>query len=220
MNQPIYNCRKSHWFENYQEDIIKDIKIRKQTEKKELRREHSAIRILNRLPEELLQLCLEFVPEKIKREYYLTKITNLFKKYIDSIENLYSSRYEHYPIYKLIMNIPKKYLIQFIKSGTPSRYYQKVINHTLFNNYRVKKSFYKTLLERYKGHNNLTNDICAWEITKLVKFSFMEVIGEGNYLFETHFKKYKEYELHFKKYEKYTIRLLNSIIYLHDKYCL
>jgi hypothetical protein len=72
-------------------------------------------------------------------------------------------------------------------------------------------------VDRYKG-NNLSYDICAWEITKLIRFAFKEIIIEGENLYNTDYKKYKEYDLHFKKYEKYTMRLLNSIIYLHNKY--
>jgi len=41
---------------------------------------------------------------------------------------------------------------------------------------------------------------------------------EGENLFNTDYKKYKEYDLHFKKYEKFTVSLLNSIVYLHKKY--
>jgi hypothetical protein len=209
--------KKQHWFESYQEDLIKDIKSNKKTEKKELKQEKRALKILNKLPEDLLHLCLEFVDEKNKRKYYITKITNLFKKYVGNIDLLNSSKYEDYPIYQLLENIPQKHLIKFIKCGTPSRYYQKIYNNTLFNTYKVENAFYKNLVDRYEGRK-LSYDVCAWEITKLIRFAFKEIIIEGENLYNTDFKKYKEYDLHFKKYEKYIYRLLNSIIYLHNKY--
>jgi hypothetical protein len=209
--------KKPHWFESYQEDLINDIKLKKTTEKKELKQEKRALKILNKLPEDLLQLCLEFLDEKNKRKYHITKITNLFKKYVGSIENLNSNKYEDYPIYKLLETIPEKKLIKFIKCGTPSRYYQKIINNTLFNSFRVKNAFYRNLVDRYKGRK-LSYDVCAWEITKLIRFSFKEIMIEGENLFNTDYKKYKEYDLHFKKYEKFTVSLLNSIVYLHKKY--
>ena len=55
MNQQVNTSKKPHWFTSYQEGLIKDIKRREKTEKKELRREHSALVIFNNLPEELLQ---------------------------------------------------------------------------------------------------------------------------------------------------------------------
>jgi len=209
--------KKQHWFEGYQEDLIKNIKSNKKTEKKELKQEKRALKILNKLPEDLLQLCLEFVDEKNKRKYYITKITNLFKKYVGNKDLLISTKYDDYPIYQLLENIPEKNLIKFIKCGTPSRYYQKIYNNTLFNSYRVENAFYKNLVDRYEDRK-LSYDVCAWEITKLIRFAFKEIIIEGENLYNTDFKKYKEYDLHFKKYEKYIYRLLNSIIYLHNKY--
>ena len=189
--------KKPHWFTSYQEDLIKNVKINESTEKKELKQEKRALKILNKLPEELVQLCLEFVDDKIKKKNNITKLTNLFKKYVGSIDNLNSFKYEDYPIYKLLENIPEKILIKFIKCGTPSRYYQKIFNNSLFNTYKVKTSYYKTLVDRYEGHNNLRYHTCAWELTKLVKFSFHEIMVEGENLYNTDFKNYKEYELHF-----------------------
>ena len=81
---------------------------------------------MNKLPEDLLQLCLEFIDDKIKKHNYITKITNLFKKYVGSVNNLNSNNYKDYPIYNLLENIPEKQLIKFIKCGTPSKYYQKI----------------------------------------------------------------------------------------------
>jgi hypothetical protein len=118
-----------------------------------------------------------------------------------------------------MQNIPDKVLLKFIKCGTPSRYFQKIMNHRLFSDYKEKNSFYKTIVEVYKGEQDLlSNNICAWEITKLIRFSFKAIIIEGEELYDTDYKKYKEYILYFKNYEKYTIRLLNSIVYLHNKY--
>jgi hypothetical protein len=219
MNQQVNTSKKPHWFTSYQEELIKDINTRKKTEKKELKDEKRALKILNKLPEELLQLCYEFVDDKIKKQNYITKITNLLKKYVGGIDKLKSVDYENYPIYNLMKNIPDKVLLKFIKCGTPSRYFQKIMNNRLFSDYKEKNSFYKTIVERYKGQQNLlSNNICAWEITKLIRFSFKEIIIEGDELYDTDYKKYKEYILYFKNYEKYTIRLLNSIVYLHNKY--
>jgi hypothetical protein len=218
MNREANTIKKTHWFDIHKEELIKDIKLREKTEKKELKQEKRALKILNKLPEELLQLCLEFVDEKNKRKYFITKFTNLFKKYIGNINNLNSNKYEEYPIYKLLENIPEKVLIKFIKCGSPSKYYQKIFNNSLFNSYKVQQSLYKTLIERYEGKENLYSSTCAWEITKLLRFSFNEIMIEGENLYNTDYKKYKEYDLHFKKYEKYTIHLLNSIVYLHNKY--
>jgi len=219
MNQQVNTSKKPHWFTSYQEGLIKDINTRKKTEKKELKDEKRALKILNKLPEELVQLCYEFVDDKIKKQNYITKITNLLKKYVGGIDKLKSVDYENYPIYKLMKNIPDKVLLKFIKCGTPSRYFQKIMNNRLFSDYKEKNSFYKTIVERYKGQQNLlSNNICAWEITKLIRFSFKEIIIEGDELYDTDYKKYKEYILYFKNYEKYTIRLLNSIVYLHNKY--
>lgn len=209
---------KEHWFTTQQRELIDDIKIEKRTEKKELKQERRALRILNKLPEDVVKLCLEFVDEKIKRENHMTKITNLFKKYVGNLNNLNSNKYRDYPIYDLLIKIPKNALIKFIKCGTPSRYYQKVYNHSLFNSYKVENALYKVLVDRYEGHNNLHSSTCAWEITKLIGASFKEIMIEGENLYNTDFKKYKEYDLHFKKYEKYITRLLNSIVYLHNKY--
>ena len=217
MEQINATTKKEHWFESYQENLIKDIKNKKKIEKRELRAEKAAISILNKLPEDLLQLCLEFIDDKLKKQFYITKITNLFKKYVGSLDKLNSNNYEDYPIYNLLENIPEKQLIKFIKCGSPSKYYNKIFNNTLFNNYKVKGSLYKNLVDRYECRK-LSLHICAWEITKIVKFSFIETIIEGENLFNTDYKKYKEYRLHFEKYEKYTIRLLSSIIYLHKKY--
>ena len=72
-------------------------------------------------------------------------------------------------------------------------------------------------MDRYEDRK-LSYDVCAWEITKLIRFAFKEIIIEGENLYNTDSKKYKEYDLHFKKYEKYIFRLLNSIVYLHNKY--
>ena len=217
MDQINASTKKEHWFESYQENLIKDIKTKKKLEKKELRAEKAAIAILNKLPEDLLQLCLEFIDDKLKKQFYITKITNLFKKYVGSVDKLTSNNYEHYPIYNLLENIPEKYLIKFIKCGSPSKYYNKIYNNTLFNNYKVKGSLYKNLVDRYEDRK-LSYDVCAWEITKIVKSSFKEIIIEGENLYNNNYKKFKEYDLHFKKYEKYTINLINSIIYLHNKY--
>lgn len=217
MNQQVNTSKKPHWFTSYQEGLIKDINTREKTRKKELRREHRALVILNNLPEELLQLCLEFLDEKLKKKLYITKITNLLKKYVGGIDKLKTVDYEDYPIYKLMQNIPDKVLVKFIKCGTPSRYYQRIHNNTLFNSYKVDNAFYKNLVDRYKGRK-LSYDVCAWEITKLIRFAFKEIMIEGENLYNTDYKKYKEYDLHFRKYEKYTIRLLNSIVYLHNKY--
>jgi hypothetical protein len=216
MNQQATITKKTHWFDSYQEEVIKEMKLRKKTEKKELKDEKRALKILNKLPEELLQLCYEFVDDKIKKQNYITKITNLFKKYVGSLDNLHSDNYEDYPIYKILENIPEKNLIKFIKCGTPSRYYQRIHNNSLFSIYKVKNAFYKNLVDRYKDRK-LSYDVCAWEITKLIKFAFKEIMIEGENLYNTDYKKYKEYDLHFKKYEKYTVRLLNSILYLHNK---
>jgi hypothetical protein len=90
------------------------------------------------------------------------------------------------------------------------------MNNRLFSDYKEKNSFYKTIVERYKDRK-LSYDVCAWEITKLINFAFKEIMIEGENLYNTDYKKYKEYDLHFKKYEKYTVRLLNSILYLHNK---
>jgi hypothetical protein len=218
MNEKRENSKKPHWFTGYQEEIIKNIKLREKTEKKELKLEKYALKILNKLPEELVKLCFEFLDNNLKKKNHLTKITYLLKEYVGSVENLTSDEYENYPVYKLLTNIPDKVLLKFIKCGTPSRYYQKIMNNKLFYNYKEKHSFYKTLVERYPKCNILNFNICAWEITKLVRFSFKEIMIEGEELYNTDYKKYKEYELHFKKYEKYIIRLLNSIIYLHNKY--
>ena len=73
MNQQVNTSKKPHWFTSYQEGLIKDIKRREKTEKNELRREHSALVIFNNLPEELLQLCLEFIDEKLKKNSILQK---------------------------------------------------------------------------------------------------------------------------------------------------
>jgi len=218
MNQQVNTYKKPHWFTSYQEGLIKDIKTREKTTKKELKREKCALKILNNLPEELVQLCLEFIDDKFKKENHITKITNLLKKYVGGIDKLKTCDYEDYPIYKLMQNIPHKVLLKFIKCGTPSRYFQKIMNNRLFSDYKEKNSFYKTIIERYKGQHLLYNNICAWEITKLIRFSFKEIIIEGEELYDTDYKKYKEYILYFKKYEKYTIRLLNSIVYLNKKY--
>lgn len=219
MNQQVNTSKKPHWFTSYQEGLIKDIKRREKTEKKELKHEKRALKILNKLPEELVQLCLEFLDDKFKKENHITKITNLLKKYVGGIDKLKTVDYEDYPIYKLMQKIPDKILLKFIKCGTPSRYFQKIMNNRLFSDYKEKTSFYKTIVERYKGAPNLLcNNICAWEITKLIRFSFKEIIIEGEELYDTDYKKYKEYILYFKNYEKYTIRLLNSIVYLHNKY--
>jgi len=209
---------KEHWFTTQQRELIDEIKIEKRTGKKELKQERRALRILNKLPEDVVKLCLEFVDEKIKRENHMTKITNLFKKYVGNLNNLNSNKYYDYPIYDLLIKIPKNALIKFIKCGTPSRYYQKINNHTLFSTYKVENAFYKVLVDRYEGYNNLHSSTCAWEITKLIRVSFREIMIDGENLYNTDFKKYKEYDLHFKKYEKYTTRLLNSIVYLHNKY--
>lgn len=218
MNTANVISKKPHWFDKYQENLIENIKTEKKTEKNARKEERRALRILNKLPEDIVKLCLEFVDEKIKRENHMTKITNLFKKYVGNLGNLNSNKYEEYPIYKLLKKIPQKALIKFIKCGTPSRYYQKVYNHTLFNNYKVKNALYKVLVDRYKGDNNLDSYTCAWEITKIISVSFKEIMIEGENLYNTDLKKYKEYDLHFKKYEKYTTRLINSILYLHNKY--
>lgn len=218
MNANTSDSKKEHWFTIQQRELIENIKTEKKAEKTAVKQERRALRILNKLPEEIVKLCLEFVDEKQKKQNHLTKITSLFKKYVGNLDNLNSCKYQDFPIYKLLVNIPEKVLIKFIKCGTPSRYYQKIFNNTLFNTYKVKNSLYKTLVERYEGHNNLHNYTCAWEITKLVKFAFHEIIVEGENLYNTDYKKYKEYDLHFKKYEKYAIRMLNSIVYLHDKY--
>jgi hypothetical protein len=217
MEQINATNKKEHWFESYQANLIKDMKTKKKIEKKELRAEKVAIAILNNLPEDLLKLCLEFIDDKLKKQLHITKITNLFKKYVGSLDKLTSNNYEDYPIYNLLENIPEKKLIKFIKCGSPYKYYNKIFNNTLFDNYKVKGSLYKNLVDRYEGRK-LSLDICAWEITKLVKFSFKETIIEGENLYNNDYKKFKEYNLHFKKYEKYTINLLNSIIYLHNKY--
>ena len=184
MNQQVNTSKKPHWFTSYQEGLIKDIKTRKRTEKKELKHEKRALKILNKLPEELVQLCLEFLDDKFKKENYITKITNLLKKYVGGIDKLKSVDYEDYPIYKLMKNIPDKVLLKFIKCGTPSRYFQKIMNNRLFSDYKEMNSFYKTIVERYKGTQNLlSNNICAWEITKLIKFSFKEIIIEMRFTF-------------------------------------
>ena len=196
MDQINATTKKEHWFESYQENLIKDIKNKKKIEKKELRFEKGAISILNKLTEDLLQLCLEFIDDKIKKHNYITKITNLFKKYVGSVNNLNSNNYKDYPIYNLLENIPEKQLIKFIKCGTPSKYYQKIYNNSLFNNYKAKGSLYKNLMDRYKGRR-LSYDICAWEITKLVRSSFCEIMIDGEHLYNTDYKKYKEYDLHF-----------------------
>jgi hypothetical protein len=218
MNANTNDPKKEHWFTTQQRELIENIKTEKKVEKTARKQERRALRILNKLPEDIVKLCLEFVDEKQKKQSHITKITNLFKKYVGNLDNLNSAKYEDFPIYELLESIPKKILIKFIKCGTPSRYYQKIFNNTLFNNYKVKNSLYKTLVNRYEGANNLHSYTCAWEITKLVKFAFNEIMVEGEKLYNTDYKKYKEYDLHFKKYEKYTIRLLNSIVYLHNKY--
>lgn len=218
MNAANVISKKPHWFDNYQENLIENIKTEKKAEKTARKQERRALRILNKLPEDIVKLCLEFVDEKQKKQNYLTRIANLLKKYVGNLDNLNSCKYQDFPIYKLLLNIPKHVLIKFIKCGTPSRYYQKIFNNTLFNSYKVKNSLYKTLVDRYEGANNLHSHTCAWEITKLVRCAFHEIMVEGENLYNTDYKKYKEYDLHFKKYEKYTIRLLNSIVYLHDKY--
>jgi hypothetical protein len=218
MNTSNVISKKPHWFDNYQENLIEQIEIEKRKERKDVKREKRALKILKKLPEDIVKLCLEFVDEKIKRENHMTKITNLFKKYVGNLDNLNSNKYEEYPIFKLLKKIPQKTLIKFIKCGTPSRYYQKIFNNTLFNNYKVTTALHKTLVERYEGHNNLDSYTCAWEITKLVRFSFKEIIIEGENLYNTDLKKYKEYDLHFKKYERYATHLVNSIVYLHNKY--
>lgn len=82
----------------------------------------------------------------------------------------------------------------------------------------MKNALYKVLVDRYEGNNNLHSSTCAWEITKIISVSFKEIMIEGENLYNTDFKKYKEYDLHFKKYEKYTTRLINSVVYLHNKY--
>lgn len=210
--------KKEHWFTSQQRKLIENIKIEKTAEKIAHKQERRALRILKKLPEDIVKLCLEFVDEKTKKKYHLTKITNLFRKYVGNLNNLNSYKYEDFPIYKFLVSIPKKVLIKFIKCGTPSRYYQKIFNNTLFSNYKVNNSLYKTLADRYEGPNNLYSDTCAWEITKLVGFAFIEIMVTGENLYNTNYKKYKEYDLHFKKYEKYTIRLLISIVYLHNKY--
>jgi len=218
MNTSNVISKKPHWFDKYQENLIEQIEIEKRNERNDVKREKRALKILKKLPQDLVNFCLEFLDEKFKKKNYLTKITNVFKKYIGNLDNLNSCNYEEYPIYKLLEDIPEKILIRFIKSGTPSKYYQKIFNNTLFNNYKVTNTLHKTLVQRYGGHNKLSYDVCAWEITKLVRFSFTEIIIEGENLFNTDFKKYKEYDLHFKKYEKYTTRLINSVVYLHNKY--
>lgn len=218
MNANISVSKKEHWFEIQQRELIENIKTEKKAEKTAKKQERRALRILNKLPEEIVKLCLEFVDEKQKKQNHLTKITNLFKKYVGNLDNLNSAKYENFPIFNLLENIPKKILIKFIKCGTPSRYYQKIFNNTLFNSYKVKNSLYKTLVDRYEGANNLDSYTCAWEITKLIRFAFNEIMVEGENLYNTDYKKYKEYDLHFKKYEKYIIHMLNSIVYLHDKY--
>jgi hypothetical protein len=217
MIQQATTTKKPHWFDSHQQELIQNINIRKKTEKKELKYERRALKILNKLPEELLQLCLEFLDDKFKKQIYITKVTNLLKKYVGTIENLNSTNYEDYPIYKLLENIPDKKLLKFIKCGTPSRYYQKIYNNSLFHSYKVENAFYKNLVDRYNDRR-LSCHVCAWEITKLIRFAFKEIMIEGENLFNTDYKKYKEYDLHFKKYEKYTFRLLNSIVYLHNKY--
>jgi hypothetical protein len=225
MNTSNVVSKKPHWFESYQENLIKNIEIEKteenemkKKEKKELKREKRALKILNKLPEDLVKVCLEFLDEDFKRKHYLTKITNLLKKYVGSVSNLDSDKYEDYPIYKLLKNLPRNVLVRFIRCGTPSKYYNKIFNDTLFNNYKVNKSLYKTLVERYEGHNKLHNHTCAWEITKLVRFAFKEIIIEGGNLYNTDMKQYKEYDLHFKKYQRYAVHMVNSIVCLHKNH--
>ena len=80
MDQINATTKKEHWFESYQENLIKDIKNKKKIEKKELRFEKGAISILNKLPEDLLQLCLEFIDDKIKKHNPNKKSKTWLKK--------------------------------------------------------------------------------------------------------------------------------------------
>ena len=210
--------KKQHWFSKYQKDLIQEIKKRDETEKKELKQEKRALKLLKRLPDDIIRYCFDFLDEKVKIDNNLTKIRYLCKKYVGHIERLSSNNYEVYPIYKLLLRLPRDVLVKFIKSGSPAKYYNKIFNNTLFNNYKVNLSLYKTLVERYDGYKNLTIDVCAWEITKLIRFSIKEILIEGEELRDKDCKKFKEYDLHFKKYEKYTEKLINSILYLHNKY--
>jgi len=225
MNTANVVSKKPHWFTNYRENLIKNMEIEEKRkkenikkEKNETRREKYALNILNKLPEDLLPMCLEFLDENFKKKIYLTKITNLFKKYVGNLDILNSHKYEKYPIYLLMEKIPQQELIRFIKSGTPSKYYTKIYNNSLFYDDIDNKSLFKTLVERYKGYNNLSSHVCAWEITKIVAFLFDILIVEREDLYNNDFKEYKEYDLHFKKYERYAVRMINSIVYLHEKY--
>jgi hypothetical protein len=212
------STKKGHWFTEYQQNLIQEIKIRDKTEKKELKQEKRALKLLQRLPDDIVRYCFEFLDEKVKIENNLTKIRYLYQKYVGDMDRLSSSNYEAYPIYKLLRRLPRYVLVKFIKSGSPAKYYNKIFNNTLFNNYKVNQSLYKTLVERYDGYKNLTVGVCAWEITKLIRFSIKEILIDGEELRERDCKKFKEYDLYFKKYEKYSERLINSILYLHNKY--
>lgn len=108
MNANTNDQKKEHWFTTQQRELIENIKTEKQVEKTARKQERRALRILNKLPEDIVKLCLEFVDEKIKRKNHMTKITNLFKKYIGNLGNLKSNKYEEYPIYKLLKKIPQK----------------------------------------------------------------------------------------------------------------
>jgi len=212
------NNKKQHWFSKYQENLVEEIKLRNKTEKKELRKEKYLLKNLNRLPEDLIHYCFQFIEEKVKIENNLTKIRYLQKKYVGDIFRLSTDNYEDYPIYRLLESLPKDILHQFIKSGSPAKYYNKIYNNSLFHNFTLTNPLHKTLVGRYDGYKNLTVEVCAWEITKLIRFSIKEILIDGEELRKKDCKKFKEYELHFKKYEKYSERLINSILYLHDKY--
>ena len=81
--------KKPHWFDNYQENLIENIKIEKKTEKKELKQERRTLRILNKLPEDIVKLCLEFVDEKIVLTLrYLVKLRERRQTRNDIIEKL------------------------------------------------------------------------------------------------------------------------------------
>ena len=60
-----------------------NIKTEKKAEKTAVKQERRALRILNKLPEEIVKLCLEFVDEKQKKQNHLTKITSLFKNTLE-----------------------------------------------------------------------------------------------------------------------------------------
>jgi len=175
--------------------------------------ENKALKLVNRLPEDLLPVIFEYIPSNIvnviTNEYDYKKYKNYLRLF--SCLNVGSSTFGD-NISRLLDKIPLDILIKFIKFGGISKYFSEIYHNT---NGKTMFDFYNArCIEYYKK--------CCFGTNKKITYrkDYIDYLTRCHDIFKDSIfdllknAREREYRTHDKKFRKMVLVILKNIVYV------